>query len=427
MSEEIDVKTEAVNELLTAIPKWIVRWGISLIFLIIISLLTLSFVIKYPDRLSAKTVITTINPPVTLVSKTNGKIAELLVKNNQSVKKGDLLMVVSNSVNSQDVHQVFQFLEIIQANLKTETVPDIHFDNSLQMGELTTAFTTFLKSYHDYKLQLNVSPQEDEIAILNKEISDHQLLQNRYQNQETISNEELILIEKDYNRHQILLQKGSISAKEYEDKKREYLSAKRTYENAKIANINNKLAISRLQKNKLQLENLSYQENIKNKQALDQGIQTLKSQIETWEHTYLIKAPIDGTVSLFNYWTIHQNLKQGDVILSIVSEAKQKMVAKLLLPMQNSGKLKTGQVVNIKLDNYPYQEYGDLKGYVKSISKMPQNEMYAIEVSLPNNLTTSYHKYLDYKEEMQGLADIITEDLSVFDRIFYQLRKILKK
>src|ERR1017187_7548222 len=108
MSEEkeIEIKTDEVNELLTAVPKWIVRWGVSVIFLIMILVLTLSFFIKYPDTLSAKTFITTTNPPVTLIAKTNGKITELKVKNNQAVKKGDILLVVENSANYKDVNSV---------------------------------------------------------------------------------------------------------------------------------------------------------------------------------------------------------------------------------------------------------------------------------------------------------------------------------
>ncbi|MCE9539155.1 MAG: HlyD family secretion protein, partial [Bacteroidetes bacterium] len=65
MSEvkEIEIKTEEVNELLTAVPKWIVRWGVTIIFLVMVLALSLSFFIKYPDTLSAKTIITTANPP----------------------------------------------------------------------------------------------------------------------------------------------------------------------------------------------------------------------------------------------------------------------------------------------------------------------------------------------------------------------------
>ena len=112
--------------------------------------------------------------------------------------------------------------------------------------------------------------------------------------------------------------------------------------------------------------------------------------------------------------------------MSIVPLEKQEMIAKLTLPVHNSGKLKAGQTVNIKLNNYLYQEYGMLKGVVKTISVMPQHDSYSVEVSLPNQLLTTYQKKLDYKEEMQGTADIITEELSILDRVFYQFRELVK-
>ncbi|MBA3706128.1 MAG: HlyD family efflux transporter periplasmic adaptor subunit [Bacteroidetes bacterium] len=435
MSEEkeIEIKTEEVNELLTAVPKWIVRWGISIIFLMMVLALSLSFFIKYPDTLSAATIITTVNPPVTLISKTDGKITELKIKNNQSVKRGDVLLVIENSANYKSV----QILDSILNNFNKNDFVDFNTFNILSssqtggegsgLGDLTPAFIAFLKSYNDYKLQLEVNPQEKEILIINKELTEYQTLQGKYRNQENNFKEEFSLSEKDFNRYNSLFQSAAISAKELEDKKREYLSVKRNYENVKINGINNKITISNLEKNKLQLQMQSYQENEKITQALNQSIQTLKSQIESWKQTYLLKAPIDGKVSLFNYWSINQNLKQGDEVLSIVPAKKQEMIAKLFLPVANSGKLKPGQTVNIKLNNYLYYEYGMLKGSVKNISVMPKNKNYAIEVSLPNKLNTTYNKQLDYKEEMQGTADIITEELSVFERVFYQFRKILKK
>jgi multidrug resistance efflux pump len=423
--KEIEIKTEEVNELLTAVPKGIVRWGITIIFLMMLAGLSLSFFIKYPDTLSAKTIITTVNPPVTLVAKTNGKIIELKIVNNQSVKQGDVLIVIENSANYKDVNKIIRLLDTLK--LKTKKLPEIIAYDSLQMGELTPAFIAFLKSYNDYKLQLEVDPQKKEIEIINKQLAAYQLLQGKYQNQENIYGEEFLLIEKDFKRYNTLLQNASISVKEFEDKNREYLAAKSNYENVKITNINNKITVNNLEKSKLQLQMQAYQENEKYAQSLKQSMQTLKSEIETWEQTYLLKAPIDGKVSLFNYWSINQNLKQGDEVLSIVPTQKQEIIAKLFLPVTNSGKLKVGQTVNIKLNNYLYQEYGMLRGNVKSISVMPKNESYAVEVALPDKLTTTYKKHLDYKEEMQGTADIITEELSVFDRVFYQFRKIIKK
>lgn len=425
--KEIAIRTEDVSELLTTMPKWIVRWGISIVFIIMICIVALSVFIRYPDTLAASATITTVNPPVTLVSKTNGKITELKVKNDQLVKQGEILLVIENTANYKHVQKVALLLDSLTVNSKIQNAFIlIPLYDSLQMGDLTPSFLQFLKSYTDYRLYSEVNPQQREIEIINKELDEYQSLQSKYQTQENIYKEEFVLIEKDFNRYNTLFQNQTISAKDFEDKKREYLSAKRNYENVKITNINNKLAINNLEKNKLQLQMLAYQETEKYVQSFSQNIQTLKSQIQTWEQTYLIKSPVDGTVSLFNYWTINQNLKQGDEVISIVPVKKQEIIAKLILPVQNSGKIKTGQTVNIKLNNYAYQQYGMLKGVVKTISILPKNESYSVEVTLPNALVTSYKKKLDYKEEMQGSADIITEQLSVLDRIFYQFRKLIK-
>jgi multidrug resistance efflux pump len=425
--KDIELKTEEVNELLTAIPSWMIRWGITTVFILLLVILSLSFFIKYPDKLTAQSVITTINPPVTLVAKSTGKIFKLNARNSQQVRQGDVLMVIENAANYRDVLNVMHSVDLLQKNIHSKVLPEIQSYDSLNLGDLTPAYLAYVKSYNDYKLQLDVRPQEKEIELLNLQLEEYQGLQTKYQTQENIYREEFELIEKDYQRFKTLFSGNFISAKEFEDKKREYLSAKRNYEGMKITKINNKLTISNLEKNKLQLQMQAYQELEKFKQGLNQSIQTLKSQIETWEQTYLLKAPIDGTVSLFSFWTVNQNIRQGDEVLSVVPIEKQEMIAKLTLPLQNSGKLKVGQKVNIKLNNYQFQEYGMLKGKVKAISDVPQKNAYAIEVALPNELTTTYNKHLDYKEEMQGVADIITEDLSVFERVFQQFRKILKK
>jgi len=424
----IELKTEEVNELLTAVPSWMVRWGITAIFLIMVLVLSLSFFIRYPDTLTAATTITTLNPPVTLIAKANGKITEIKVANNQSVKQGEVLLVVESNSNYKTILRIDSLVDSLQTHsLQNTSIPLFFSGKELgQAGEITPAFITFLKSYNNYKLQLEINPQQKEIEIIDKQLSEYQLLQGKYENQENTYKEELLLIEKDFNRSNTLFQNAAISTKEFDDKKREYLSAKRNYENIKITSINNKLTINSLEKSRLQLQMQAYQEKERYVQAFNQNIQTLKSEIEVWKQTYLLKSPIEGKVSLFSYWAKNQNLKQGDEVMSIVPLEKHEMIARLAIPVHNSGKLKTGQTVNIKLNNYLYQEYGMLKGIVKTISLMPQHDSYSVEVFLPDQLLTTYHKKLDYKEEMQGTADIITEELSLLDRVFYQFRKIMK-
>ena len=84
--------------------------------------------------------------------------------------------------------------------------------------------------------------------------------------------------------------------------------------------------------------------------------------------------------------------------------------------------------VSIKLQNYPDYEFGVLKGTVHHISEISTKDgFYTIDVSLPEKLRTSYNKEIAFKQEMRGTADIITEDLRLMQRFFYQFNKIMKR
>ena len=92
-----------------------------------------------------------------------------------------------------------------------------------------------------------------------------------------------------------------------------------------------------------------------------------------------------------------------------------------------SGKVIPGEKVLIKLDNYRYQEYGIVEGKVQNISLAPDEKgNYYVNVILPKGLKTSYNKKLPLDKELKGNAEIVTEDLRLIERFFYQIRKLLK-
>ena len=68
-----------------------------------------------------------------------------------------------------------------------------------------------------------------------------------------------------------------------------------------------------------------------------------------------------------------------------------------------------------------------LLGMVKSISVTPNRQgNYFVYISLNNGMMTSYKKELSFDQELIGTAEIITEDLSVAQRIFYKFKNIFK-
>jgi len=134
----------------------------------------------------------------------------------------------------------------------------------------------------------------------------------------------------------------------------------------------------------------------------------------------------DGIVSFQQFWGENQFVKSGDVVMSVLPKNKDFIVGRMQIPSVNSGKVKQGQKVLIKLDNYRYQEYGIIQGKVENISLTPDEKgNYYVDILLPKGLKTSYHKVLPFDKELKGNAEIVTQDLRLIERFFYQIRKLL--
>lgn len=425
-NKEISLRSEEVTEILTLPPAWLYRWGITVIFGLVLLCITLMHFISYPDALSAKATVTSLEPAVNLVARRNGKITNILVQNNEVVSKGQVLAVIESTANLEDVSILSKFIDSTEVSLSHHRpLKRIDFGDSIQLGDITTQYLQFLKAYTDLMLFIEINAQRKEIALLNDELVNHKLLLSKYESQMRLQHEELSLSEKDYQRDLGLSKSGIISLRDFESKKKEILRGKSVAEAQNIAVTNAKITIGSIEKSKIRLQMQHEEQFEKLHSELAHSIRALKSTIEGWKQEFLFIAPAAGKASFFNFWTINQNIKVGEDVFSIVPTSEPKLVAKLLLPLNNSGKVKIGQTVNIKLDNYPYVEHGILIGKVTNISLVTNNNSYAIDVELPNGLLTSYKKLLSYKSEMTGSGEIITENMSLLERLFDKFRSIV--
>jgi HlyD family secretion protein len=148
----------------------------------------------------------------------------------------------------------------------------------------------------------------------------------------------------------------------------------------------------------------------------------LLSSIENWEQVYLLRSPVAGTVTFSSFWKSNQFVNAGDKVLAIVSQTPGAIIGRIQSPASGSGKIKPGQRVNIKVQGYPYMEYGTLQGRVRAVSLISNENMYFIEVELPQGLRTGTGKTLDFTGELTGQAEVITDDRSLFSRIFSPLK-----
>jgi hypothetical protein len=161
--------------------------------------------------------------------------------------------------------------------------------------------------------------------------------------------------------------------------------------------------------------------------ALTEANNNLLGAIDVWELNYLVKSPIEGEITFSKFWSKNQNVAKGEIVFTVIPGKESKLLGKVQLKRIGSGKVKPGQQVNIKFDNYPYMEYGMVEGRVNRISKVPTNDNYALEVDLPKGLVSSYGVNFEFNNEIQGTAEIVTEDMRLIQRIFNPIKSLFKE
>lgn len=327
-NQDIEIRSEQVQEILTVVPNWMIRWGNTLLIILIFMMLFLSWFVKYPDIISTKAIVTTQIPPEKLFAQSSGKITHFLVNDTIDIPKNTPIAIIENSANYKDVFLLQSIVDTIKFDKHSFVFP-IDELPLLFLGELEPNFTLFENSYMQY--------------LLNKRLH--------------------------------------------------------TYKTKKSTETN------------------KTREEIQLLRPVIQSFKQLKNGLKDWKKKFVLINSIEGKVSYFNYQNENQTVQNGDLVFTIIPSATKNFNAKLKAPARNSGKIKKGQFVQIKLENYPSEEFGVLNGVISAISSVPdKNGMYLIDVILPNKMKTSFNKYIPFKQEMIGSADIITEDLRLIER-----------
>lgn len=422
--DSIELHSEEVQEILGIIPPWILRWGISTLSIIVGILLLGSWFFKYPDTIEARMILTSEIPPANIVPKTNGRINELFVKNNQHVKKQEYLAVLENPAATNDMillkHSLEKFIQ------KSDTTSSF-LQEELQLGTVQAAFAIFIRALNNYKkfIELDYYPQK--IESIKTRIIQYEEQYRSLKYQQNIIKEQHVIAEKLHQRNVALHAKEFISQEMIEKSQNELLQNSLTVENFSTTIQNLLIQISELQESLLDTE----QQYAETRNQLELELRTCANQlfneINTWEMNYVLISPIDGIVSFTDYWSQNQNVTDNDVVFSIIAAQESKLIGKAQIPIMRSGKIKIEQVVNIYFVNYPDNEFGMVKGKIQSISLIPINGYYNAEIALPNGLLTTYKKTLPITQEMLADIEIITEDMRLIERFILPIKKLWNK
>ena len=206
-----------------------------------------------------------------------------------------------------------------------------------------------------------------------------------------------------------------------------FLQNKQAYLSFNASLKQSELQLMQGEENLLDLQQQATELERKFQLSLQNAVEALNAQIKVWERDYLLVSPIDGIVTQMGIWSSNQNVNAGETVFTVIPSQQDTPKGKAMLPIQGAGKVKIGQRVNVRINNFPDQEFGYLIGQVESVSSVPTAEgFYVLEIKFPSGMRTNYEKVLPITQQMIGSADIITEDLRLLERFLMPLKKTFK-
>ncbi|HEY0652994.1 MAG TPA: HlyD family efflux transporter periplasmic adaptor subunit [Chryseosolibacter sp.] len=413
---EIDTRSEEVQEIVSHVPGWLSRWGITLIFLLFASLLAMSWFIKYPDTIKASVIITTSPPPFTLSSRSAGNIS-LTIRDNAKVAKDAVIAFLSSNARPEHVL-------LIEQQIMSGEHASPHALRELSLGDLQPLYASYLNATLELEIFLALDIANQQIAHLSRQEKSYLTLNKALMAQFGLATREMALAYGRFKRDSILAEQKVLSTQDYEAAETKYVQEMRNHKNTESSLINNEIQIDQIKKQKNDLALQKLERHTVLNQNLQNARSELLARILKWKETFLFISPIEGTVAYLDFLETNTFIEQGTPLFAVIPHSKQ-IFAQAKIPISGSGKVKKGQQVNIRLENYPYEQFGMLRGEIMELSELPSDKNYLAKIALPESLVTTYKKTLPFKQQLQGETEIITEDLRVLERVFYQFRRLM--
>ena len=428
----IEIRSDEVQEIMGTPPKWIIRWGIVIIFLVILVLLAGSFFYKYPDIIYARVTIVSANPPISVVARSEGKLDKIFVSDKQSVDANTVLGIIENPANYEDAFELMHFLDSIQFYFDQPVLfQNLAFNKEYSLGQNHSYYSSLVNQLRQYQTSVQFNTYEQRIRSLEKQVSDYANYYDKLRQQISVLNDDYILASNQFYRDSALHVKQVMSNVDFEKSKASMLKQKYAYQNAMTELASTQITMNQLKQQIQEQKVLEAETDNKLLAALKEKYDNLVNQLKAWEQSYVLKTPIAGQVTFTNFWSVNQYVSEGNVVFTVVPGSEQEIIGKAILPLAGAGKVEVGQRVNIKLDNFPYMEFGLLEGKVTNISMVPvisdKGGYYTAEIALNNKLVTNYKHELPFNQEMQGNAEIITKDRRLIERLVDPLVSIFRE
>lgn len=415
-----------IEELISKRPPYFVKWGTLFFFILLLLIAAICRFIRYPDLVTARARLNSINAPKEVLARIDGKLQALGVKNNDSVTTGSTLGFIESlavpsavALVKKETDSIYSLVVQNKVNEIVRYFPDYTSQVFLhQLGELQQPFQTFMQSFTSFRDFSSYGFYFRKKALLQTDIDNIQRLHDILLEQKQLLQTDISLSDETFAMNESLAKQKVISSLDYRNEKSKLIAKQLSLPQIDAAIVTNESQQNEKRKEIAELENQASVE----KNNFIQALHTFSSHIQEWEYKYALKAPISGRVSFAGFFQANQQIKNGQTIF-IVHPENTNAYIEMLIPQYNFGKVKVGQQVLLKFPAYPFEQFGSVPGQIDYISTISTDSGFLATVILPKGLNTNYNRSLQYQSGLLAQADIITENRSLLERFYYNLKK----
>ncbi|QNK63086.1 HlyD family efflux transporter periplasmic adaptor subunit [Pedobacter sp. PAMC26386] len=414
--------TEEVNEIITSVPSWILRYGITLILLVIGAILILAAFIRYPDVINANLKINSLNAPKAIYAKIPGKLTTLLVPENKKVRENEPLAFIESTATHGEVLQLSKELKIVRDMfLKAKPLNLNLLPTNDNLGELQAAYQNFYQQYIQYLSTREGGYYPKKRLSLEKDLQSIKTLKGHILVQQKIKQQEFANAEQQYESYQKLSSNNVISKNEFKDQENKYLSSKYPLQQTETDLLNNSTNYATKEKEILELDNTITEQQAKFLQALNSII----SDTDSWINKYVILAPVSGILNYAGIVQEQQTVSQGQELF-IVNPGNTNFFGEVQIPQNNMGKIRLGQRTLIKMQSYPYEQYGMIRGKISYISEVAfKDSVFMAKIDFQSFENKDKIHKIVLKNGMLASTEIITQESSLLQRFYLNIVKVL--
>lgn len=425
---ETDRKSEEVQDIIDRMPTRWAAWVALIISVLMVIMFTLSFIIKYPDTVSGQVSISASKAPVRLVANSSGRL-HLIKKNRTKVVKEEVIAYIESGANYNDICRM---AIILRKDLTPSTILTLPL--SISLGELSSDYNNFVLAYKQYDMLRKTKSYENMRTSFQEQISASKKLAQNIDAELGINKKSLNNINESLHKDSLLNVDGAISDEDLKNQHNIYLSALQNNVSLKSSHLSK---LAEIDQNETEIAKINVTESEGLKKAYMDLLakkNVLKDNISRWFETYVIKSPIDGEIEYLGFWRENTFVTSANELFSIIP-MRSYPIGEVYIPVSGAGKVHIGQNANVRISDFPYNEYGYVKGSVLSVSTIPNKlqtsegtlETYLVLISFPEGLVTNFGKKINVNFEAKGVADIITKPKHLIQRLFDNLKSVETK